>query len=75
MNRINQFGIEHGVWRHNGTMATQVVTEVITHQYEDGVMKELEDPLVCYRDLQISAEKHVTYSMKLSEFKVKFSKN
>lgn len=74
MNRINQYGIEPGVWKHVGTGALQVVTEIVTHQYDNGEMKEVADPVVVYRDLIISAEKHISYSMPLTEFKQKFTK-
>lgn len=73
VNRINEFDVEPGTWRHLGTGLIQVVTEIITHEFQGGEMKELEDPWVAYRDLQFG-RKHITYSMRLSEFKEKFSR-
>jgi hypothetical protein len=75
MNRINQFGIEPGVWKHSGGKGTIVVSNIVTHLYSNGEMIELEDPQVVYRDLIINADKMVTYSMVLSEFKRKFTKD
>jgi hypothetical protein len=76
MLRINQY-LEPGVYRHyKGNL--YVVLTVITHMDgSDGKMKELTDPLVCYRDV-VQVEKHIkgkpsttyhqVYARPLSEF-------
>ena len=69
MLRINQYNIEPGMYQCSGIFV--VVTELVTH-HNNGELKELEDPLVVYRDLEQKVEKYITYSMKLSEFKNKF---
>lgn len=68
----NQFNIRPGVHQHNGTGTPIVVTDIATHEWNGSEHVKAEDPLVIYRDLVPSAEEYVSYSMKMSEFKVKF---
>lgn len=74
MLRINQFHFEPGLYE---LIANQnihvVVTELVTHS-DNGELKEFEDPLVVFRDLETRSkvETYVRYSMKLSEFKSKY---
>lgn len=70
----NQFGLEPGTWRNIAQGEIIVVTELQTHQFVGGTVEPLNEPIVLYRDILISAEKHVTYGMILSEFKTKFSR-
>lgn len=81
MNRINEFGIEPGVYQHHkGSL--YVVVEIITHMdNEEGKMQALPDPLVVYRDLQ-DPVRHVggrsqpayqRYALPLSQFREKFT--
>lgn len=77
MLRINEYNIEPGVYRHyKGNY--YVVTNLVTHMDgPDGKMQKLEDPLVCYRDVE-KLPQHIngkattayeqTYARKLSEF-------
>lgn len=84
MNRINEFGLEPGVYRHyKGGL--YVVTDVVTHMeavdvtqdaLNMGPMAELPDPLVIYRDVEPikrhvngkSTIAHQVYARKLSDF-------
>ncbi|NOS93176.1 MAG: DUF1653 domain-containing protein [Cyclobacteriaceae bacterium] len=76
MNDHTEYDLMPGVYRHyKGGM--YVVTELVTHaDNEDGLMVPLEDPIVCYRDLDgtqkmINGRRqigHQVYSKKLSLF-------
>lgn len=73
MNRINNIGVEPGIWQHIGTGENQVVTEIQTHEFVGGAVIVMDDPMVIYRDV-IEANTHIRYGMKKSEFIVKFKK-
>ncbi len=60
-----------GTWKHTGTDAVVVVTNVVTHAYADGEMNPC-TPLVVYRDLQTSGVDHIAYAMDIETFKTKF---
>ena len=77
MNRINEFNIEPGVYRHyKGGM--YVVTDIVTHMDNPttGRMEPLQEPLVVYRDLEAIVkhvngkprQAHQVYARPLSEF-------
>lgn len=70
----NSFGIEPGTWRNVAKGDIVVVTEIQTHHFVGGDLIELPEPEVLYRDLIINVEKHVTYGMNLTEFKLKFAR-
>lgn len=69
MDRINQFGIEPGVYEHEGKKV--VVVNIVTDVYESEGWKKLEDPWVCYRPLD-SVLIHVSTAVRLSVFKVNY---
>lgn len=76
--RINQFNIEPGVYNCQGIRV--VVTNIITHE-DNGELKELSDPYVVFRDLDLKGyngkpgQTHAATMMRMSEFKTKFSKS
>ena len=85
MNRINEYDIEPGVYRHyKGGL--YVVLDIITHMENPatGKMEQLADPLVLYRDLapvvghdvkgRPSNDIHKRYARALSEFTEKVNK-
>lgn len=80
MNRINEFNLEPGIYRHHKG-ALYVVTDLITHMDNPkGKMAPLQDPLVVYRDVQAivrhvkgrSQQAHQVYALPLSSFRTKF---
>lgn len=70
----NQFSLEPGTYRNKADDAVVVVTELVTHEWRPLQMDqfEREHPLVVYRDLTPKAEKYVTQSMLLNDFREKF---
>lgn len=72
MSPLSKYGVELGPYEHVGTEDVIIVTDVITHGFEGGVVVEHADQLVVYRDLSPSQTNHVRYSMKVSDFKLKF---
>lgn len=70
--RNNQFNLEPGVYACADVLV--VVCELLTHTYTDGIVKELEQPTVIYRDLEPGREKYLTYGMPLNDFNQKFIK-
>lgn len=83
MNRINEYNLEPGVYRHHKGRL-YVVTDIVTHMDNTAVgkMEPLPDPLVVYRDLEAPVRRvngrnqsaHQVYARKLSEFNAKFTK-
>lgn len=83
MNRINEFNLEPGVYKHHKG-GLYVVTDVITHMDNPtiGKMESLPDPLVVYRDLKAPVRHvkgrnqtaHQVYARTLSEFNERFTK-
>ena len=71
MNEINQFNVCPGTYKHTGSDAAVVVTNIVTHAYADGEMKP-HTPMVVYRDLLSVGKDHVAYMMELETFKTKF---
>lgn len=69
MDRINQFGLEPGVYEREGKKV--VVVNIITEVYGDAGYERLEDPWVCYRPLE-SVLIHTSTAVKLSVFKTNF---
>jgi hypothetical protein len=77
MNRINEFGIEPGVYEHY-KKGLYVVTDIITHMDNPntGKMEAIPDPLVVYRDVTPvvrhvngkAQTAHQVYARTLSEF-------
>lgn len=65
MDRINEFGLEPGVYAGEGKRI--VLVNIVNEM--DG--QKLEDPLVCYRPLE-NVPRHIVTGMKMSEFKLKF---
>jgi hypothetical protein len=84
MNRINEFNLEPGPYKHYKG-GVYVVTTIITHVENDASkkMEPLADPLVVYHDVtpvvrhvegKVQAA-HQVYARKLSEFKGTVSKD
>ena len=76
MNKVNSTGIEPGDWVQIGAEEFSViVTDVKTHRFVNGVIEELHDPEVIYRDVIQKDKIHITYGMDKSIFLQKFKKS
>ena len=77
MIRVNQFNIEPGTYHCQDIRV--VVTNIITHE-DNGELKELSDPWVVFRDLELKGhngkekQQHRATMMRMSEFKTKYHK-